>query len=153
MRTPISARFGASLCAFGVCLLLLVSLLATGAQGAPLYTKEPFKSYEEQLAAGQVKEVTINKRLRSVRVTLTDGRHVVAKYKPHEESRVRSKLVARHIPVHVLSSGEAKGIAERGKTKVHHKIRYIVGGVAIGLVVIIGAVVFYRRRGREPAEI
>jgi hypothetical protein len=154
MRTPTHPRLpGVAIAALAASLLLATSLLPAGAQGAISYTKEPYKSYEEQLAAGQIQEVTINKRLRSLRVTLTDGRHVLAKYAAHEEPKVRRNLAAKAVTVHVLSTTAATSVAAHGKTKVHHKIRYIVGGVVIALVVIVGGVVFYNRRKRAQAGI
>jgi hypothetical protein len=154
MRTPTLPRWtGVAFATIAASLLLAMSFLPAGADGAISYTKEPYTTYGEQLAAGQIQEVTINKRLRTLRITLTDGRHVLAKYAAHEEPRVRERLAAKHIPVHVLSSSAATAVAARGKTKVHHKIRYIVGGVVIALVVIVGGVVFYNRRKRAQAGI
>jgi hypothetical protein len=151
MRTPTHPRSPVRALAAMAVSLLALALLPTGAQAAISYTKEPFKAYEEQLAAGQVQEVTINKRLRTLRVTLSNGSHVLAKYKAHEEPSVRRKLNGRHVTVHVLSSGAATAVATRGKTKVHHKIRYIVGGVVIAIVVVVGGVVLYNRRKRAQA--
>jgi hypothetical protein len=145
--TPASA-----LAAAAVSLLLLaLSLLPTAAQAAVSYTRETFQAYEEQLAAGQIQEVTINKRLRSLRVTLTDGRHVLAKYAAKEEPKVSKSLKAKHVTVHVLSSTAAK--AEQSKGKVHHKLRYIAGGIVIAVAVIVGGVVFYNRRKRAETGI
>jgi hypothetical protein len=31
---------------------------------------------------------------------------------------------------------------------VHHKLRYIAGGILLGIIVIVGAVLFVRRRTR-----
>ena len=140
-----------ALAAAVVSLLLALSLLPTSAHGAVSYTRETFAQYEEQLAAGQIQEVTINKRLRSLRVTLTDGRHVLAKYAPKEESKVSKRLRAKHVTVHVLSSTAAK--SEQSKGKVHHKLRYIAGGIVIAVVVIVGGVVFYNRRKRAETGI
>jgi hypothetical protein len=152
MRTanlrPISA---AALAAAAVSVLLALSLLPAPARGAVGYTHESFAVYEEQLAAGQIREVTINKRLRTLRITLTDGRHVLAKYAPKEEPKVRRNLNAKHVTVHVLSSAAAK--AEQSKGKVHHKLRYIAGGIVIAVLVIVGGVVFYNRRKRAEAGI
>jgi hypothetical protein len=110
------------------------------------YQSEHFSVFEAQLKAGQISEATINKRLRSVRVTLNDGRHVLTQYAPHEEPKVKAELVARHVPVTVLSPSQAK--KEHLKRGVHHKIRYIVGGVVIAIVVIVGGVILYNRRKR-----
>jgi ATP-dependent Zn protease len=125
--------------------LILLALAASSAHAAA-YQNEHFSEFETQLKAGQVHEATINKRLRSVRVTLTDGRHVLAQYAPHEEPRVKSELEAKHVPVTVLTPSQAK--KEHLKRPVHHKLRYIAGGIVIGVVVIAGGVILYRRRRR-----
>jgi hypothetical protein len=152
MRTanlrPMSA---AALVAAAASLLLTLSLLPATARGAVGYVHETFPQYQEQLAAGQIQEVTINKRLRTLRITLTDGRHVLAKYAPKEEPTVRKNLKAKRVTVHVLSSTAAK--AEQSKGKVHHKLRYIAGGILIAVIVIVGGVVFYNRRKRAEAGI
>lgn len=140
-----------ALAAAAVSLLLALSLLPTAAQGAVSYARETFPQFEEQLASGQIQEVTINKRLRSLRITLTDGRHVLAKYAAKEEPKVTKKLKAKHVTVHVLSTTAAK--AEQSKGKVHHKLRYIAGGIVIAVVVIVGGVVFYNRRKRAETGI
>jgi len=123
----------------------LLALTASSALGA-VYQIEHFSVFEAQLKAGQIHEATINRRLRTVRVTLNDGRHVLAQYAPHEEPKVKAELVARHVPVTVLSPSQAK--KEHLKRGVHHKIRYIVGGVVIAIVVIVGGVILYNRRKR-----
>src|ERR1035441_2869134 len=73
----------------GLSLLVLVpAALAVGAETPTIkYTPESFATYQQQLAAGKIKAVTINKRVRSLRLTLTDGSYVLAKYKPHEGLR------------------------------------------------------------------
>src|SRR5271155_5761878 len=72
-------------------LLVLVSFAALGAPIAgaaaeevatPIsYRFEQLAEWEKQLGEGQVVAVTVNKRLRSLRTTLKDGQHVLAKYK------------------------------------------------------------------------
>ena len=61
-----------------------------------------------------------------------------------EEPHVRSELEAKHVPVSVLSTSQAK--KEQGKRPVHHKLRYIAGGIVIAIIVIVGGVALYNRR-------
>jgi ATP-dependent Zn protease len=129
--------------------LAVLALAASGAQGAA-YQKESFSEFEAQLKAGQIHEATINKRVRSVRLTLTDGRLVLTKYAPHEEPYVIRQLRTHHVPTTILTVTQAK--KEQGKRPIHHKLRYIVGGVVIAVVVIVGGVVLYNRRRRFAAE-
>lgn len=128
---------------------LALMIAGAGAANAVGYQKETFQAYEEQLSSGQIKEATINKRLRSIRVTLKDGSHVLAKYKPHEEGHVRDQLKAKHVKVTVLSTTQGTAQASEAKKHVHHKLRYIAGGIVIAVIVIVGGVVLYNRRRRE----
>ena len=130
--------------------LLLLALAAAPAHGAVAYVHETYPEFESQLSGGQIKEVTINKRLRTLRITLADGRHVLAKYAPHEEPHVLRQLRERHVAVTVLTATQAK--QEQGKRPVHHKLRYIVGGILIAVVVIGGGVVLYNRRRRASHD-
>jgi hypothetical protein len=141
-RTFAAAKVGPLL----ACLLVLVALplASAGAAGAEIaYTQESLPEYEHQLASGQVKAATINKRIRTVRVTLADGRYVKAKYAAHQEPSVVKALEAKHVPVTVLSKAAADKEAKKG---VHHKIRYIAGGILIAVVVIVGIVLVVDRR-------
>jgi len=123
--------------------------LASGAQGTITYEREDEAAFRQQLAARQIRSVTINKRLRTLRVTLKDGRHVLAHYPPKTEPQVARELKAKGVAVAVLSKGQAQ--AEAKKIPHHHKIRYIVGGVVIALVVV-AVVVYFIRRQRHLAD-
>ena len=125
----------------------LLALAAGAAWGAVNYQHESLSQFEAQLKANQIHEAAINKRLRTVRLTLTDGRHALIRYAPHEEPHVRAELQARGVPVTVL--GAAK--KAQSKKAVHHKLRYIALGIVIAAVVIVGAVMLYNRRGRGRA--
>ena len=123
--------------------------LAIGAQGTVSYEHESEAAFRQQLAARQIRAVTINKRLRTLRITLKDGRYVLARYPAHTEPRVARELKAKGAAVSVLSKAQAE--AQAKKVPRHHKIRYIVGGVVIALVVV-AAVVFLIRRQRRLAD-
>lgn len=77
-------------------------------EGPVGYVHESFPEFEAQLKAGQISEATINKRVRGVRLLLTDGRHLLVKYAPKEEGHVASELRAHHVHVSVLSPTQAK---------------------------------------------
>jgi hypothetical protein len=126
------------------CASLLPAAVAAGAAITVAYQNETFKQYEQQLAGAQIQSVTINKRLRSLRITLKDGRYVLAKYKAHEEPTVAAALEAKHVPVTALAPSEA--LKEVAKKPVHHKLRYIAGGILIVVIVIVGAVLYINRR-------
>jgi hypothetical protein len=133
-----------ALVSLAVCLgLVLAPPLALAAEGTAAYQPESLAAFERQLGSGQIHEATINKRVRSVRLTLKDGQHVLAKYQAHEEPKVLAELKAKGVPVSVLSKTQA---IKETKKPVKHKLRYIVGGIAIVVVVVVGAVVLIDRR-------
>jgi hypothetical protein len=127
---------------------LAVAAPIAAAQGAVSYRHESEAEYTQQLAGGQIASAIINKRLRTIRITLKDGRHVLAKYPPKQEPRVLSELKAKGVRVTVL--GKALAVAEEKKVPKKHKLRYIVGGVLIAIVVVVGGVLLYNRtRARD----
>jgi len=132
-------------------LLALVALLAGSAaawaESTPTYTKESLSEYEAQLHGGQIESVIVNKRLRSLRITLKDGSHVFVKYGKKEGPKYYAAITAKHIPLTFLSVEAAK--KEQEKASKHHKIRYIVGGVLIAALVIAAVILFIRRRRPE----
>ncbi len=142
------------LSATAACVLSLVLALpatqAFGEEATVTYTKESLPEYEQQLASGKIASVTINKRLRSLRITLKDGSHVLAHYAARGEPAVLAALNAKHVNVTVLSPAAAK--KEASKAPVHHKLRYIAGGILIAVVVIVGGVLFWDRRRKRMAE-
>jgi hypothetical protein len=129
-------------------LCLLLACLPVATAGAEIsYQKESLQEYEQQLAAHQIASATINKKIRSVRVTLKDGRYVLVKYPAHHEPQVAKALEARHVPVVILSPAAAD--KEAGKLTHHkHKLRYIAGGVLVAVIVIGGGVFLFLRRRR-----
>jgi ATP-dependent Zn protease len=127
--------------------LALLAPPASVAEEQISYQHESEKDFEGQLNAGQIQSVTINKRVRTVRVTLTDGRHFLARYPPHQEPRVAAQLKAKGVSVTVLTKAQAE--KQRSAAPVHHKLRYIVGGVLLAVIVIVAVVLLVNRRRRR----
>jgi hypothetical protein len=126
-----------------------VAMLLGGAAQASAevkYQHESEQEWKSQLASGQIASVIINKRAQSLRTTLKDGRYVLANYRKHQSPRVESELSANHVPFSVLSKAQSAKLAKTAP--VHHKLRYIAGGILIGIIVIVGAVLLFRRRTR-----
>ena len=126
------------------CAVALVLGGAAQASAEVKYQHESEPQWKSQLTSGQIASVIINKRAQSLRTTLKDGRYVLANYPKHESQRVEAELTANHVPFSVLSKSQAKARAKKGP--VHHKLRYIAGGILIGIIVIVGAVLLIRRR-------
>jgi hypothetical protein len=151
-RAPFTGRIAVCAASLACVWLLTVALAASavGAAGTIDYQKEGYAEYKQQLAGGQIQAVTINKRLRSLRVTLKDGRYVLARYNPHEETAVAAALAAKSVPVTVLTPTEA--IKEQKAKPVHHKLRYIAGGILILAILIVGAVLYINRKPQSERE-
>ena len=141
---PPASRLARSILALSCAVAML---LGGAAQAAEVkYQHESEQEWKSQLTSGQIASVIINKRAQSVRTTLKDGRYVLANYPKHDSPRVESELRANHVPFTVLSKAQATTLAK--KAPVHHKLRYIAGGILIGIIVIVGGVLLVRRRGR-----
>ena len=108
------ARIGAAaLCVAGASVMLALSTASTDATTI-VYEPVSETVFLHELDSGQVAAATINKRVRSVRVTLKDGSHVKVKYPKHDEPKTYALIKSRGVPVNILSEAEAK--AEIKKT-------------------------------------
>lgn len=149
-RASLTSKAVGALAALSL-LMLISAALADGAEPPTVkYAPESLATYQQQLAAGQIKAVTINKRVRSLRVTLKDGRYELAKYAPHEEPKIASALQAKGVTVNVLQPTEA--VKEVKKAPVKHKLRYIAGGILIVVVVVVGLVLYVDRKRKREHE-
>jgi hypothetical protein len=152
-RAPLTGRIAVLVVTLACASLLAGSVAARAA--TIVYAPESFSEYQQQLAAGKIKAVTINRRLRSLRVTLTDGRYVLAHYEPRGQKKVDAELKLHGVPLKLLTPAEAaKEVGNKklkAKKPVKHKLRYIAGGVLIVVIIIVGAVLVVRRR-RYSAE-
>jgi hypothetical protein len=148
MITSTRPSLAAKVAAFLVLVACAALISAPTALAGPIvYQDESYAEFQQQLAAGQIQAVTINRRLGSLRTTLKDGRYVLAKYGRKGEPKALAALEAKHVPVTVLTLAQAN--SEVPKKATHHKLRYIAGGILILLIVVVGAVLFMRSR-REP---
>jgi ATP-dependent Zn protease len=146
MITKTTPSFFAQAAAFLALVACAALISAPAALAGPIaYQDESYAEFQQQLASGQIAAVTINKRLASLRTTLKDGRYVLAKYGHKEEPKVVAVLAAKHVPVTILTPVAAKLEVPKA---VHHKLRYIAGGVLILLLVVVGAVLVMRSRRR-----
>jgi hypothetical protein len=149
MNRVTTAPTGIKIAVLLACLACAAPISAASAAGITAgihFTPESIAAYEHQLASGQIRAATFNTKVRSVHLTLADGKHVLFHYAPHGEAGVLSAL-------------KAKGIApmtEKGKPvrlpKAHHhklRLRYIVAGVVVLVIILVGIILFSRRRRRE----
>lgn len=137
----------ALLLAVGLAFCGVLGGVAPAAKGAIDYVHESDAEFAKQLAAKEVTSVIVNKRLRTLRATLSDGRHVLAAYPKHQEPATVARLKAHGATVTILTKQQASKEAKKGKH--HRRIRYIVGGAVILVIVIAAAVLLVNRRRRE----
>jgi hypothetical protein len=133
-----------------LCLALaLPAAMASAAEGTH-YVKESQAEYEQQLAGGQIAAAAINKRIGTVRLTLKNAQHFLVHYSAHQEPTIAAALAAKKVHVTVLKPAEQ--IAEAKKVPVHHKLRYIAGGILIAVIIVVGAVLLVDRRRKAAME-
>jgi hypothetical protein len=131
-----------------LCLCGLLGGVAMAAEGkAIVYTHESATEFAKQLTAREVESVIVNKRLRTLRATLSDGRHVSASYPKHERAATVARLKAHGAAVTILTKKQAA--KEVKKSKHHTRIRYIIGGAVILVIVVAAAVLLVNRRRRR----
>jgi cell division septal protein FtsQ len=133
--------------AFGALLVAAPSLLA--AETTVHYQKESLQEYEKQLAGGQIQTARVNKKARSIRLRLNDGRHVLVKYGAGQEPTYVAQLRAKGISVTILQPAQA---STKAKKPVKHKLRYIAGGLLIVVVIVVGAVLLIDRKRKLSTE-
>lgn len=144
MLRPISGLRAAALAAAACLSLTLLAPAAEAAEGlVVVYQPESEQAYQQQLASGQIHAVTVNKRIRTLRVTLANGAHVLAKYPAHTEPQVVAKLKSKGARVTVLGKSAAE---QQAKTPHHHKLRYIAAAILVVIVAIVAAVLLVNRR-------
>ena len=143
---PPAMRLVRTLLALSCAVAMLLGGAAQASAAEVKYQHESEQQWKSELTSHQIASVIINKRAQSLRTTLKDGRYVLANYPKHESSRVESELTANNVPFSVLTKSHAKAPAK--KAPVHHKLRYIAGGILIGIIVIVGVVLLVRRRTR-----
>jgi hypothetical protein len=154
MPPMLSRRNGLQLVlsALFVCLVPAVLAPAAGAAEGTVTVKfqhESLPAYEAQLAHNQVAAVTFNKKLRTVRVTLKNGQHVLAQYPPHQEPRLAAALAANGVPVTILKKKEAEKEAPKPTS---HKLRYLAGAILVVVIVVVGIVLYISRRRKREEE-
>jgi hypothetical protein len=142
------------------CAALIISpAAASAAEEAPSpatptttvhYTKETQQDYERQLAAGEIQSATFNKKIRSLHLTLKNGNHVLFIYPAHDQPKLASELEKKGITVTVLKKTEAD--KEATAKPVHHKLRYIAGGILVVIVIVVATVLLIDRKRKQHAE-
>jgi hypothetical protein len=131
------------------CALLLGAGLAAAGESTITYKHESLQEYEKQLAEGKIQAASINKVVRSIRITLKDGSYVLAKYNKGEEPKVKHALLAKGVTPTILSHAQA---TKEAKVSPKHKLRYIAGGIVIVVLIVVGGVLFIDRKRKASRD-
>lgn len=129
-------------------LLLAVVLLLARVAPAPAATvvhfqRESYGAFVAQLDHGEVHAVVLHPQGYKAHVVLDDGSHFTATYTPSEVARLEALAHAKGASFTVATAPAKKA--------VHHKLRYIAGGILIVVILVVLVVLLLGRR-RALAE-
>jgi hypothetical protein len=143
-------RLWSALAALCLTVALLSVPASAGAAEAIHYTTESIGAFEQQMSSGQIQTAVFNRKVRSIRLMLKSGEHVLVHYTKGHAPALEATLKAKHVAVSRLS--EALANKELKAKPVHHKLRYIAGGILIAVVVVVGAVLLINRRRKRQLD-
>jgi hypothetical protein len=124
-----------------ICLALALPAGVFAAAATPTYTKESKQAYEAQLNKGEIASATFNKPVRSLRLTLKNGRHVLYTYPKKGSAALEEALAAKSVPVTQLH-----GKHKKKATSSKHTRRYIALAIVVVLVLGVAGFLLARRR-------
>ncbi len=151
IRASLPAKIAVLLAALACIAVLAPAFAAAEATTTTVhYVKETEQDYQKQLAAGEIAEATFNKHIRSLHLVLKNGDHVLFIYPPKHEPVLDEQLTKAGIHVTILTPTAAK--AEAGTKPVHHKLRYIAGGILVVVVIVVVAVLLVDRKRKQVEE-
>ena len=108
------------------------------------FQHESVPAFQHQLSAGEVHAVTFHPSAEDFHVSLNNGLHMSVIYPSGQESALIAQVRAKGVPVQVAVSAHKS-------TAVHHKLRYIAGGILVVVILVVLAVLLLGRR-RTLAE-
>jgi hypothetical protein len=128
-----------------VCAILATGLLACGVAGPALaatiihFQRESLPALKRQLNADRIHAATFHPKSHVIHASLNDGQRMTVSYPASEQSAIEAQLRSRGVPVEVALPSAHKAKA------VHHKLRYIAGGVLIVVILVVLAVLLLGR--------
>jgi hypothetical protein len=137
-----------------VCMALAAAVLAIPAGAAAVhFEKESLQAYEGQLHHGQVHALSFHPGTPTghLHISLNNGGHMTVVYSSSEQGKLVAQAQAANARVKVAAVQTKKTAA------VHHKLRYIAGGILILVIVVVLIVLLIGRRravadeGRAPS--
>ncbi|MFZ1154759.1 MAG: hypothetical protein WAN93_07640 [Solirubrobacteraceae bacterium] len=132
-----------------VCLALAATALAVPAGAATIhFEKESLQAYEGQLHHGQVHALTFHTGAGTghLHISLNNGGHMTVVYPASQQTRLVAQAQAANARVKIAQLQTKKTAA------VHHKLRYIAGGILIIVILIVLVVLLVGRRRAAADE-
>jgi hypothetical protein len=124
--------------------LALLSLAAATPALATHFPLESYQAFLHQLEHGEVHAVVLHPRAHTAHVSLDDGGHMRTTYPAAAQARIVEEARAR---------GASATVSVFKAKPVHHKLRYIAGGILIVVIlVVLVALLIGRRRAIAEEE-
>lgn len=145
MSTPSHLRKPCAAIAAVALLVLLSAFAGSAAAGTAVHFQhESYAALLAQVRKGEVHAVVLHPSGPKAHAALDDGGHVSATYPLGEATKLGDEVRAHGGSFAIATSKSKTG-------SVHHKLRYIVGGIVIVVILIVLAVLLIGRR-RALAE-
>jgi hypothetical protein len=136
-----------------VCLVLTLSIPAAPAGATAIhFQKESLQAYEAELRHGEVHAVTFHPGTTTghLHISLNNGGHMTVSYAASEQGKLVAQAQAAGARVKLAT------LKTKRKAAVHHKLRYIAGGILIVVILVVLVVLLIGRRravaGEGPAS-
>jgi hypothetical protein len=128
--------------------LIFASASASLAAAAVHFEKETLQAYEGQLRHHEIHAVTFHPGTPTghLHISLNNGGHMTVAYVPSQQGKLVAQAQAANARVKIATSTAKKTAA------VHHKLRYIAGGILIAVIVVVLVVLLIGRRRAVAGE-
>jgi hypothetical protein len=125
-----------------VCLPCAATVTAAFAATAIHFEKETLPALEKQLRAHEVHALAFHPSPAPghIHASLNNGSHMTIVYAPSEQERLVALARAEGTPVAVAVKSTT------ASKPVHHKLRYIAGGILVAVIIVVAAVLLIDRR-------
>jgi len=146
MSAPRKGSPAAAVAASLGCLLCLAVAASAAAATAIHFQRESLQALEKQLHAREVHALVFHPTPAPghIHASLNNGTHMSIVYAGSEQAHLTALAQAEGARVTIAKSTTAK------KT-VHHKLRYIAGGILVAVIIVVAAVLLVDRRRKLRA--
>jgi uncharacterized membrane protein len=142
-----SRRFDVGL--LTLCLAIAAMVFAVPAGAAAVhFEKESLQAYEGELRHGEVHAVAFHPGTTTghLHISLNNGGHMTVAYAASEQGKLVAEARAANARVKVAE------LATKKTAVVHHKLRYIAGGILIVVILVVLVVLLIGRRRAVAGE-